>query len=48
VTDLHMQGDKKGIGLAQMLTELGFAVEQTATCNLGYIAGARARKLGAS
>ena len=46
VSDLHMWG-KKGApeGLATILQRLGFAVEKTATCNLGYVAGVRAKKL---
>ena len=47
VSDLQMWGNKESSdGLATMLQRLGFAVEGTSTCNLGYVAGVRARKQG--
>jgi len=48
VSDLHMWGTEESPdGLATILQRLGFAVEGTSTCNLGYVAGVRAKKQGA-
>jgi SAM-dependent methyltransferase len=44
VSDLRMWGDGKSGGLAHLLQDEGFVVEETATCNLGYVSGVRARK----
>jgi ubiquinone/menaquinone biosynthesis C-methylase UbiE len=45
VSELHMWGDRKSPnGLATMLRALGFTIEKTDTCNLGYVAGVRARR----
>jgi len=45
VSNLHMWGDKGSPdGLATILQRLGFSIEGTATCNLGYVAGVRAKK----
>jgi ubiquinone/menaquinone biosynthesis C-methylase UbiE len=40
VTDIFMWGDE---GLVNMLKRFGFEVQDTASCNLGYIAGVRAQ-----
>ena len=46
VSDLHMwQGKGASDGLATILQRLGFEIEETSTCNMGYVAGVRARKL---
>ncbi|HEV2226870.1 MAG TPA: methyltransferase domain-containing protein [Nitrososphaerales archaeon] len=44
VTELSLSGNGGQHNLSQMLKELGFEIEKTASCNFGLISGARATR----
>jgi len=44
VSELSLSGGSGHHNLSEMLNELGFEIEQTSSCNFGFISGARATR----